>query len=559
MGGSASTSPERGFVRDLGLPVRCKFTDHAGVAIQFDPDLTPVADLLHAAQTHPHETFVSIEGESATYAEAARAVLAVKQGLVEAGVLPGDRVLIVSPNRIEALWAWLGIQAAGAIDAPISVEAPGAFLRYLVTDLQPKAAIATGDMLARLRETVGVPIDLAVVIGPGIEELPLGPECRHLAFDDLLATPTLEPTQTNLPGSDVTGTIMYSSGTTGPSKGVMLSQGYYSTLSFVHIDLNGFQSGNVIYCVQPLCHVDARSAVIAALRLRGRIHLGVKFSATRFWDEVEAVDADIFYYVGTMIHLIYKQPARGLADPQRRRTGIGSATPEAIHRDFEERFNVELIEGYGMTEFGVMVAQRQGETSPGHIGGAPSWVDLRVVDETDNPVPDGVTGQLVARPMERHLHMQGYWARPEATVEAWRGLWFHTGDLVRRREDGNYEYLGRIKDSIRRRGENVSAWEVEEAACRHSAVLEAAAIGVPSDLGDEDVALLVVQRAGVLLDPRELRDFIAKDVPRFAVPRYLEFVDSLPKTPSERIAKAVVRERGLTQAAYDAEDPIHQA
>jgi crotonobetaine/carnitine-CoA ligase len=149
--------------------------------------------------------------------------------------------------------------------------------------------------------------------------------------------------------------------------------------------------------------------------------------------------------------------------------------------------------------------------------------------------------------------MTEYWNRPEATVDAWRGLWFHTGDVVRRRPDGSFEYVGRLKDAIRRRGENVSAWEVEEAATRHDLVREAAAIGVPSDVGDEDVALLVVPSLAGPPDPEQLRTFLAADLPRFAVPRYIEIVDSLPKTPSERIAKGLVRERGLSSAAYDFE------
>jgi crotonobetaine/carnitine-CoA ligase len=149
--------------------------------------------------------------------------------------------------------------------------------------------------------------------------------------------------------------------------------------------------------------------------------------------------------------------------------------------------------------------------------------------------------------------MQGYWNKPAATVEAWRNLWFHTGDLVREHDDGTLEYIGRKKDSIRRRGENVSAWEVEQAVVAHSDVLEAAAIGVPSEVGEEDVAVLVVPRPGTSPDPAELVTFVAKDLPRFAVPRYVEIVDSLPKTPSERIEKGKVRERGITPAAWDAE------
>ncbi|NUR97795.1 MAG: AMP-binding protein [Kribbellaceae bacterium] len=527
------------------------------MAIDFASGLTPLRELCRASQENPDEIFITVDGKSATYAEAFEVVMSVRHGLAGAGLEPGERVIIMAPNRLEAVWTWLGVQAVGAIDAPISTEAPGAFLRYLASDLQPKAAVGTRDLLKRLREAAEVDFDLAIVIGPGAEESPLGADTTHIAFDDLHRHGgTALSGEVELPSAAAAGTIMYSSGTTGPSKGVVLTQGYFSTLAFVHIELDGFEPGYRIYCVQPLCHVDGRSAVIAALHLRGHVYLGTRFSASRFWDEIETHDVDVFYYVGTMIHLIHKQPPRPLRNPGRPRVGIGSATPGAIQRDFESRFNVELIEGYGMTEFGVLIAQRRGGTAPGHLGDPPAWVQVMVVDENDDPVPDGEAGQLVARPLAPHLHMLGYWGRPEATVAAWQGLWFHTGDVVRRRPDGHYEYVGRLKDSIRRRGENVSAWEVEQAATRHADVLEAAAIGVPSEVGDEDVALLVVARPGTVLDPIELRGFLARDLPKYALPRFIEIVNSLPKTPSERIAKGIVKERGIGPTAFDAEASI---
>ena len=176
-----------------------------------------------------------------------------------------------------------------------------------------------------------------------------------------------------------------------------------------------------------------------------------------------------------------------------------------------------------------------------------------IVDSQGLPAADGEPGQLLARPTTPHAMMQGYWNRPEATVRAWQNLWFHTGDLMRRLPDGSYAYHGRVKDSIRRRGENVSAWEVERVALQHGRVLEAAAIGVPSPLGEEDVALVVVPTAAGLPDPAELRRAMAADLPRFAVPRYIDVVASLPKTPSERVAKAVLSERGLSDLVIDFE------
>jgi crotonobetaine/carnitine-CoA ligase len=520
--------------------------------VDFDPHLTPVAELVVAAGDSTDLPLVTIEGETATYGEAWAAVREVAHGLRTAGVLPGDRVMLLTPNRFEAVWAWFAVQAVGAIDAPISVEAPGAFLQYLSEDLEPTAVIGTAHLLERLASVMRQPPALAVIIGEPGGAAPFGAGVRHLSFDELRALGRMPGGELDLPAAGTVGTIMYSSGTTGPSKGVMLSQGYYATLAALHTELFGFTPGCTVYCVQPFCHIDGRSALVDALHVRGHLYLGTRFSASRYWDEVEEYDVDFFFYVGTMIHLLHKQPPR-VAAPTRHRVGLGSSTPASVHRDFERRFDCRLVEAYGMTEFGVIFSQRAETSEPGHVGDPPPWVEVRIADQDDLPVPAGTPGQLLVRPRGSHLHMLGYWNKPEATVEAWRGLWFHTGDIVLQRPDGHYEYVGRTKDSIRRRGENVSAWEVEQAATRHGRVQEAAAIGVPSEVGEEDIALLVVASPQGEPVPSELRDFLANDLPRYALPRYVEVVPELPKTPSERIAKGAVRERGLSAAAWDAE------
>jgi carnitine-CoA ligase len=520
------------------------------MTITFDSANTPLRELASASNTDGGIPFLTVEGRTATYAEAWIAVRHFALGLREAGVVAGDRVVILLPNCLEAVWAWFGVQALGAIDAPVSIEAPGPFLHYLIDDLQPAAVVGTPELLQSLAGLERPP-RLAIVVQGGPDDHPVGSRTEHLSFDAVLSTGASARDDLSLPTARTPGTILYSSGTTGPSKGVVLAQGYYSSLAQAHIEVAEFRRGDRFYCVQPLCHIDGRSSVIDPLHLRGHAILGTRFSARRFWDEVEEVDADVFVYIGTMLHLIHKQPERPLRDPERRRTAMGSATPPSIHRDFERRFNVDLIEGYGMTELGLILAHRRSRTEVGSIGRALPWIDVQVVDEDDDPVADGVTGQLLARPRGPHLHMEGYWNRPEATVEAWRGLWFHTGDLVVRHSDGAFEYVGRTKDMIRRRGENVSAWEVEQAATQHQGVLEAAAIGLPSDLGDEDVALLVVVKPETQVDLSELRRFIAGRIPRFAVPRYIEIVEGLPKTPSERVDKGLVRQRGLSGAARD--------
>jgi len=506
--------------------------------------------LRHAGSTHPDLRFLSLDGQQFTTAQALRQSLATAEGLTRLGVSRGDRVVIILPSRPEAVWSWLGSNLAGAIDAPLAPDVDGVMLAYYLQDLEPRAVIGTSDTLQRVGRSRHPP-ELAVVVGDWDGTPVAGAEVQHVAFDDLTAPGDDVPLPQ--PGDEDTCTIIYTSGTTGPPKGVMLSHGYWAELSRAHMRDVAFNPGTVAYCAQPLHHVDARSILIDCLVSSSVLVLSSRFSASRFWDEVEGCDADLFFYIGTMLHLIHKQPDHQSKRVTRRRVGLGSAAPASIYESFQTRFNVKLVEGYGMTESAYITGQDTASATAGNVGTPAEAVEALVVDDDGEPVSAGEVGELVIRPRRRHVIMQGYWRKPEATLEAFRDLWFHTGDLMRLRPHGSLEYVGRKKDSIRRRGENVSAWEVEQVAMLHDGVSEAAAFGVPSPVGDEDVAMLLVRAPGQELDLASLRASMARDLSRHAVPRYLEVVSELPKTPSERIAKAQVRDRGLSAAAFDAE------
>jgi crotonobetaine/carnitine-CoA ligase len=514
---------------------------------------THLEELARAAADSPGLPLLVLHDVTYSCRDVYGATRAVSHGLMTVGIGEGDRVVILLPNSAEAVWAWLGANAAGAIDAPISADVKGAMLDYYLRDLEPRLVITTQDLVDRMAAASPYRPEVLVLVGDDDGRRPLGEDVRTLSWGDLLTSGADAPDHL-APSADATATIIYTSGTTGPSKGVMLSHGYWAEMSRNHQREVPFAPGSVVYCVQPLCHIDPRSVLLDCLLSRSTFVLAERFSASGYWDDVERYDADYFVYIGTILHLVHKQPDTQSGRALRPRIGIGSATPASIYHDFQHRFNAQLVEGYGMTEVPFMTSQILGHASPGTIGRIVESIEGRLVDDDDAEVPDGEVGELIIRPRRPHVMMQGYWRKPEATLEALRNLWFHTGDLHRRLPDGNLRYIGRKKDSIRRRGENVSAWEVEQAAMRHPSVKEAAAIGVPSPLGDEDVAVLVVASDAVVdLDLSALRDFMAADLPRFAVPRFLEIVQELPKTPSERIAKGKVRERGITSAAHDAE------
>jgi crotonobetaine/carnitine-CoA ligase len=452
----------------------------------------------------------------------------------------------MSENRPESIWAWFGANAAGAIDVPLNAQARGQFLAYVVGDADPSVILGPQRHLETLAQA-GVRPPVAVLLdGDGA---PFGRRTRHVPFAELGTTTA--PSVTAQPG-DV-ASILYTSGTTGPSKGVMVVHGHWPHQGALLRDGLGIEADEVVYCAQPLYHQDARTFVQVALAARATAAIAERFSVSRFWDEIRRHDADVFGCIGTMMWLLYKQPPTADDLHQPARLAASSAVPPEIHRAFEERFGLEVHQWYGQTETGCVTWTLEPGRRPASIGRPSPCYDVKLVDDAGREVENGDTGELWCAPRDQHVAMAGYWRSPEATADAWREGWLRTGDLVRCAPDGHYEFVGRRKDAIRRRGENVSAWEVEQAATLHDDVLEAAAFGVPSPLGEEDVALLVVLRPQTALAPPELHEFLSASLPRFAVPRFIEVVDTLPKTPSERIEKGTVRARGITPATWDSE------
>lgn len=515
---------------------------------------TVVDELRANVVSRGDEPFLFVGERSLTYREMLVSVECVAGGLRSIGVKRGSVVAILAENLPENAVLWFALNALSAVDVPLNTEAKGAFLEYLVRDANVSGFVCSPlheERVAQLMKSLDRPPAFVCVIGESaLEEGDLPAATRLVTYVELLSS---EAFADLTPKPSETATVMYTSGTTGPSKGVELPQGYYPGFGdslAMHIEMG---PDNRIYCAQPLFHIDARLALMTALVRGGSAVLGRRFSPSRFWDEIRTSGSDRFFYIGTMLWLLHKRPPSPDDAQQPARIALGSSTPGEIQREFETRFNIELIEAYGMTEGILLLVNHPSETRPGSIGKPAPGVDVRLVDDGDVEVGSGQVGEIVFRPLQPNLVSSGYWSKPGATVEAWRNLWFHTGDLARYDAEGFWYYVARKKDSVRRRGENISAWEIEQAVTRHPAVLEAAAIGLPSELGEEDVAVLVVLSEDAPLDPAELCEFAAADLPYFAVPRYVEVVDSLPKTPSERIAKGEVRERGITDAAWDAE------
>jgi crotonobetaine/carnitine-CoA ligase len=311
---------------------------------------------------------------------------------------------------------------------------------------------------------------------------------------------------------------------------------------------------DVLYSPFPLFHLDAAVlTVIPALVLGTTAALAERFSVSRFWDDIRTFGATVFDFMGATLTMLHKAPPRPDDADNPARLAWGVPVPEFAPA-FEARFGLRLVEAYGSTDAGVPIYQPlHAPRRPGSCGRAIAAYDVRLLDERDADVPVGEVGEIALRPNEPSLMADGYLGMPAETLAARRNLWFHTGDLARQDADGFFYFVGRRTDSIRRRGENISAFEVEEALKLHPQVLDAAAYGVPSELTEDDVMAAIVVRDGEELDVAELVEFAGRHMAQHMVPRYIDIVAELPRTPTEKVEKRRLVEQGVTPTTWDRE------
>ena len=448
----------------------------------------------------------------------------------------GDRVAIMMRNSPEFVAIWFGVVRAGCVEVPVHSAQRGPLLQHILAESGARVLFCEAEFAERLEGLELPELERVVVRGEDIDAA-------------LAHPPGADPPAPA--GSDVS-CILYTSGTTGPSKGVVLTHSANLQLAKANIALMEYTPDDVLYTAFPLFHVNAKfTSVTSSMIVGARLVLDDVFSASRFWDRMRSERVTAFNYMGGMLSIIAKQPPRPDDREHEVTRAYGGACPPKLWAPFEQRFGVRLHEHYGMTEIGIATQNTRTDRRQGSIGRAVPYFHVRLADEHDRDVAVGEVGEIQVRPNEPGVMLREYWRRPDATIDAFANLWFHTGDRARMDADGFLYYVDRLTDSIRRRGENISSFELEAVVNAFDGVVECAAYGVPSELGEDEVMVAVVPETGTTLDVDALIAHCEDQVARFAVPRYVRVVEALPKTPSQRIQKFKLRAEGVAPGTVD--------
>jgi carnitine-CoA ligase len=488
--------------------------------------------LREGARAQPAKVAIRFEAADYTYADLWSRARKAARVLREAGVKQGDAVLVMQENTIRFVDAWLGIALLGAIQVPVNTEYRGEILRHQVKNSGARLMLIEAPFVERLDalgDDRGAVEKLLVVEGDGGWEN---------AFERAAELPEADLPEVH--EHDIVA-IMYTSGTTGPSKGVRVAHAHaymYANLAGQTLEL---APDDVYYAPLPLFHIAGQWALVyASLQVGATAIVRRRFSATEFWSVVRETGTTVSFLLGAMANFLARQEPRP-DDADNPLDRILLVPLVADLEDFRRRFGVRIGTCYGSTEVSVPLIAQFGVTDPTVAGRPVAGFQLRIVDEQDREVPVGQVGELVIRTAEPWIIATGYHNSPEATLSAWRNLWLHSGDAFRRDADDNYYFVDRIKDYIRRRGENISSFEVEREVNTFPAVLESAAVAVPSPHTEDDLKVAVVPKPGMTIDPEELREYLRARVPKFMVPDIVEVLAELPKTPTGKIQKHLLR------------------
>lgn len=530
-----------------------------------DADQRTLLDLLDRRLAQdPDGPFLDCCGTLYTAAELDRESNRVANALAAMGVRHGSAIATILENGPAAVLSWFAIHKLGAISVPVNTALKGSLLAHQLSDACATVVIAGEDLAGRPLEILDAieTVRHLVIVGDPAPTAGSGVAAAVHAWADLLEAGDARPSALVRPAD--LGTIVYTGGTTGPSKGCALSHNYHLTIARQIISSWGRTADDVVWSPLPLFHFNAISCMLTGTLISGgRAALSRRFSVSGFWPEVNRTGATIASLLGSLAVLV----ARADDHPQAKLSGAPGANttlrlvtaapvPPEVDETFRKRFDVTTFSNaYGTTEASLISWLPPGRpVRPGSAGIVNSEAFIvKIFDDDDREVASGTDGEIVCRPRMPYAMFEGYWKRPEATVAAWRNLWFHTGDIGRIDSDGYLFFVDRKADYVRRRGENISSWELEKVFHEHPDVKDVCVHAVASDVGEDDVKATVVLRDGALLTEELLCRWAIGQLPYYAVPRYFEFRGELRLSETGRMMKNVLRDEGVTPATWDRE------
>ena len=512
--------------------------------------------LRHAVANAGDEVFLDIEGDTLTYAEFDRRSNRMSHALAELGVRKGEPVVSLTETHLDTLGIWFAIVKQGAIWIPINLAYRQEFLRHQIVDTGAKLVICDAAYLDRIVELADKLPSVKRILCRGADA-PF-PDCaiQIEPFENYRGTND-SPVEVDIKPSDL-GALLYTSGTTGPSKGCMMSHNYLCMVGRQQTRALAHGRGDITWTCLPLFHAAALIAVLGALDQGLRIAIWPRFSVSSFWDNIEQSGANRAILMATIFSLVARAPE---TSAMKRCFGqlkmvFGVPISPEIRKIWQTRFGVEVVSSwsYGQTEVTRLAMVRPDEQPPElSAGRAADEFELMIFDEEDQPVPPGVVGQIVCRPLQPNVMFEGYWNRPDATAAVWRNLWMHTGDLGSLDENGYLYFVDRAKDYLRSRGENVSSFEVEKTLLNNEHVAEVAVHAASMKAEEDDIKATITLKQGAALTEHELCLWSIENLPHFAVPRYFEFRAELIKNPTGRVLKYKLREEGITSTTWDRE------
>lgn len=500
------------------------------------------------AKDRPDEIYGIFEdGGSWTYAQLRELVVAKASGLQKLGIKKGAHVAVWLPDGRDALISFFAVNYLGAVFVPFNTAYRGSILEHVLDNSDATLLIAHGGLLDRLDGIDTAAIKQIIVVG----KRPANMAFETFEFDGIGgAENDLDELESPIEPWD-NQAIIYTSGTTGPSKGVLSS--YLHLYTNAGPDSWHFVTGDDRFLINmPIFHIGGLGIPFVMLARGGSIALLENFSTDTFWNFVRRTECTAIFLLGVMATFLMKQPATENDKDNPVRLAFMVPLTEAAG-PFHERFDIDVFTIFNMTEISSPIVSEANPVKLGTCGKPRAGVDVRLVDGNDCEVPVGDVGEMIVRTDRPWAMNSGYYKNAEATAQAWRNGWFHTGDAFRRDDEGSFYFVDRVKDAIRRRGENISSFEVESQVMLHPSVREAAVIGVPSEYSEDEVMAVIALVEGATINMTELSSFMANKLPYFMVPRYVRLLDALPKTPTNKVQKAQLRSQGVTADTWDRE------